>query len=141
LWPPSNTSLTWRSVTVKEMQLLGGQTPPRKYDYLAVYYPQENVFTWRLVTPKKINFLDYRLIFLSSWQSVVCPCFPWRVGSQGNLAWGLSLPSKLGGSCMMVHRRQTCPWRFLAAKGIPFCGSVASTREARQRPRNNPNHM
>jgi hypothetical protein len=86
LWPPSNTSLTWRSMAVKEMQLLGGQTPPRKYDYLAVYYPQENVFTWRLVTPKKINFLDYRLIFLSSWQSVVCPCFPWRVGSQGNLA-------------------------------------------------------
>jgi hypothetical protein len=45
LWPPSNTSLTWRSVTVKEMQLLGGQTP------------QGNMITWRCITLKKMYLL------------------------------------------------------------------------------------
>jgi hypothetical protein len=59
--PPSNTSLTWRSVIVKKMQLLGGHTPPRKYDYLAV----ANVLLGGQ-SPQEINFLDCRLISLAT---------------------------------------------------------------------------
>ena len=56
------------------MQLLGGQAPPRKYDYLTVYDPQENVFTCRST---------HFPVLLSV---VTCPCFSWQVGSQENIA-------------------------------------------------------
>jgi hypothetical protein len=111
------------------MQLLDGHTPPRKYDYLAVanvllggQSPPRNKFPW-LPT----RFLGY----------VVWLYFPWRVGSQGNHAWGpaakktiFSWLAKLGCSCLAVHHQEKfpwwffyIPWWFLAAKKFLFCGS------------------
>ena len=95
------------------MQLLGGQAPPRKYDYLTVYDPQENVFTCRLFTPKKMYLLVGLLIFLSSCRLLHVHVFLGRLAVKKTLLEGQP-PRKLYFPCnpnLAVHA-----WRCTAKK-------------------------
>lgn len=115
------------------MQLLGGQAPPRKYDYLTVYDPQENVFTCRLFTPKKMYLLVGLLIFLSSCRLLHVHVFLGRLAVKKTLLEGQP-PRKLYFPCnpnLAVHA-----WRCTAKKhflgGFPiFLGGFWPPRKFR----------
>ena len=115
------------------MQLLGGQAPPRKYDYLTVYDPQENVFTCRLLTPKKMYLLVGLLIFLSSCRLLHVHVFLGRLAVKKTLLEGQP-PRKLYFPCnpnLAVHA-----WRCTAKKhflgGFPiFLGGFWPPRKFR----------
>jgi len=115
------------------MQLLGGQAPPRKYDYLTVYDPQENVFTCRLFTPKKMYLLVGLLIFLSSCRLLHVHVFLGRLAVKKTLLEGQP-PRKLYFPCnpnLVVHA-----WRCTAKKhflgGFPiFLGGFWPPRKFR----------
>jgi len=100
--------------------LLGGYRLPRKLICLAVC-----TFSWRIsdfaVVPISLAATPPRTLFLAA-------------GSQGNL---ISLLSILGGFCLAASCQGSfpwrfcyIPWRFLAAKAIPFSGSVLEWGDA-----------